>query len=340
MAAEAGIRAPDATMDLVTVVFGAELPLLGLQARSLGRFLDPDAVGRILVIVNDVHEDACAAAVEAMRPQYGPLAARLEVVRPDALLSDLRLGWRRRAERWYVAHGRGPLMRRLPRRDRLASGWRGNPGWSMQQAQKLLAANAVSAPYGLILDAKNFLVAPVGLDAFVAPDGRARSRREGMGDLHRKWVRASFKALGLPADRVEMVPPTGTPVAFDRGLLREGVAALEARLGPLEVFFSLYKGRATEFMLLFAVIDRGEGRWWQRMAEGLPTAATVFSKGGDQEVAGLLAEARRSPVMGLHRRAAWRIGEESKAALGRLWVELGLFPSVDAARAVFPEAKP
>ena len=40
---------------------------------------------------------------------------------------------------------------------------------------------AVSAPYLLILDAKNFLVAPVGLETFVAPDGRARSRREGMG---------------------------------------------------------------------------------------------------------------------------------------------------------------
>ncbi len=52
-------------MDVVTVVFREELPLLALQARSIARFLDPDAVGRILVVVNDFHEDDCAAAVEA-----------------------------------------------------------------------------------------------------------------------------------------------------------------------------------------------------------------------------------------------------------------------------------
>ena len=327
------------TMDIVTVVFDYELPLLELQARSLGRFADAAAVGRILVVVNDAHEEACAAAVAALRPCYGPLADRVEVVRPERLLSAAPAGWRRRAERWFVAHGRGPVMRRLPRRDRLAGGWRGNPGWSMQQALKLLAANVVTAPYALILDAKNFLVAPVGLGAFVAPDGRARSRRVAAGALQRGWVAASFRALGIQPPADGDVPPTVTPVVLERGLAREGLAALEAHLGPLEAFFSLHKGRATEFMLLFAVIDRGEGLWWQRLAEGLPEATTVYAKGGDGEVAALLAGAGGSPLMGLHRRVLQRLEPETQAALGRFWVELGLFASLAETRPLFAERR-
>ena len=326
-------------IDLVTVAFGEELPLLALQARSIARFFDPAAVARILVVVNDVHEDACAAGVEALRPLYGPFADRLEVVRPDALASARPIGALQRAARWYVRHGRGPLMRRLPRHDRLASGWRGNPGWSMQQAQKLLVAHGVSAPFVLILDAKNFFVAPVGFATFVAADGRARTRRIRVADLQRGWIEASFRTLGLAAAVPAEAPPTTTPVAFERGLMREGVATLEARLGPLEAFFSLRKGRATEFMLMFAAIDQGRGLWWDRFAPGLPDSATIYAKGGDAAVLDLLAAAPDLPLMGLHRRVLRRIGDETRAALAGFWVRLGLFETLDEARALLTEAK-
>ena len=325
-------------IDVVTVAFREELPLLALQARSLARFLDPAAVARVLVVVNDVHEDATAAAVEALRPLYGPLAGRLEVVRPDALASPRRWGVGTRAAAWYVRHGRGPLMRRLPRRDRLASGWRGNPGWSMQQAQKLLVVNAVTASHVLILGAKNFLVEPVGLGTFVAEDGRARTRGVAMTPLQRGWTEASFRALGLAAPVLAEVPPTTTPVVFERGLMRAGVDALEARLGPLEVFFSLRKGRATEFMLMFAAIDRGEGLWWQRFAPGLPDSATVYAKGGDAAVMEMLAARPALPLMGLHRRVLRRIGGETQGALARFWLGLGLFDTLDEAGALLAEA--
>jgi hypothetical protein len=326
-------------IDVVTVVFGEELPLLALQARSIARFFDPAAVARILVVVNDVHEDACVAAVEAMRPLYGPFADRLEVVRPDALASPRPVGAVRGAARWYVRHGRGPLMRRLPRRDRLASGWRGNPGWSMQQAQKLLVVNAVCARYALILDAKNFLVTPVGRATFVAEDGRARTRRVRVADLQRGWLEASFRAFGLAGPVPAEAPPTTTPVVFERSLMREGVDALEERLGPLEVFFSLRKGRATEFMLMFAAIDRGLGRWWERFAPGLPDSATIYAKGDDRAVLALLAAAPDLPLMGLHRRVLRRIGDETRAALAGFWVRLGLFETLDEAGALLAEAK-
>lgn len=326
-------------IDVVTVAFGEELPLLGLQARSIARFFDPAAVGRILVVVNDVHEDACVAAVEALRPLYGPLADRLEVVRPDALTSARPVGALQRAARWYVRHGRGPLMRRLPRRDRLASGWRGNPGWSMQQAQKLLVVNAVRARHVVILDAKNFFVAPVGFGTFVAEDGRARTRRVCIEDLQRGWINASFRTLGITSPAPAEAPPTTTPVAFERAIMREGVDALEARLGPLETFFSLRKGRATEFMLMFAALDRGRGLWWERFAPGLPDSATIYAKGDDRAVLALLAAESDLPLMGLHRRVLRRIGDETRGALARFWLGLGLFETLDEARALLTEAR-
>jgi hypothetical protein len=326
-------------IDIVTVTFGEELPLLALQARSIARFFDPAAVARILVVVNDVHEDACAAGVEALRPLYGPLADRLEVVRPDMLASARPVGALRRAARWYVRYGRGPLMRRLPRRDRLASGWRGNPGWSMQQAQKLLVVSVATAPYVLILDAKNFFVSPVGLATFVAGDGRPRTRRVRVDALQRGWIAASFRTFGLTAPVPAEAPPTTTPVVFERGLMREGVDDLEARLGPLEVFFSLWKGRATEFMLMFAAVDQGRGLWWERFAPGLPDSATIYAKGGDAAVLGLLAAAPDLPLMGLHRRVLRRIGDETRAALAGFWVRLGLFETLDEAGALLAEAK-
>ena len=326
-------------IDLVTVVFGEELPLLALQARSVARFFDPEAVARILVVVNDVDEDACAAAVEALRPLYGAFAGRLEVVRPDTLASPRRFSRLHRAALAYVRHGRGPIMRRLPRRDRLASGWRGNPGWSMQQAHKLLVVNAASARYVLILDAKNFLVSPVGFPTFVAADGRARSRRVRVADLQRGWIEASFRALGLAAPVPAEAPPTTTPVVFARSLMREGVDALEERLGPLEAFFSLRKGRATEFMLMFAAIDRGRGRWWELFAPGLPDSTTVYAKGDDRAVLALLAAEPDQPLMGLHRRVLRRIGDDTREALARHWLRLGLFDSLDEAGALLAEAR-
>ncbi len=53
-----------------------------------------------------------------------------------------------------------------------------------------------------------------------------------------------------------------------------------------------------------------------------------------------LAIAGKSPLMGLHRRVVWRIGEDTRAALGRFWLDLGLFSSIDDARAVFAGAEP
>jgi hypothetical protein len=153
-------------------------------------------------------------------------------------------------------------------------------------------------------------------------------------------MQASYRALGLAAPPIDASPPTVTPVVVDRQVMRRAVAELEARLGPLEVFLARRKGRATEFMLLFAAIDRGTGAWWEVFAEGLPASHTAFARRADADVLDIVAQARAggSPIMGLHRRVISRIGEATRTELFRYWLELGLFDSPDEARSVFPEA--
>ena len=153
-------------------------------------------------------------------------------------------------------------------------------------------------------------------------------------------MQASFRALGLAAPLIEESPPTVTPVVVERQAMRWAVAEMEGRLGPLEVFFARRKGRATEFMLLFAAIDRGTGAWWEVFAEGLPELHTAFARSTDAELHDIVAQARAggSPIMGLHRQVISRIGEATRAEAFGYWLELGLFESLDEARSVFPEA--
>jgi len=117
-------------LDIVTVVYGRELPSLGLQAHSLARFLDPAGIERVFVVVNDADEAAVAARVEALRPAYGPFAGRLQVVTAEALFARRPAGprgLRQRAALWLTRHRRlYPFG--------VKGGWRGNRGWSVQQA--------------------------------------------------------------------------------------------------------------------------------------------------------------------------------------------------------------
>ena len=63
-------------LDLATVVYRDELPLIRLQARSIARMLDPRGIGAILVVVNDREEEACLAALREVLPEVGVFAHR------------------------------------------------------------------------------------------------------------------------------------------------------------------------------------------------------------------------------------------------------------------------
>jgi SAM-dependent methyltransferase len=131
---------PDAPIDYVVVSFHGDLPLLALQARSLDLFHVAEDVGRIIIVNNDNKPAVFERRFEAeVRPHYGALADRVQLVPADDLLPGIS---------------------------------RSRSGWRRQQALKLAAVRLVQAPVFVSLDSKNHLIRPTGRGVYRTPEGR------------------------------------------------------------------------------------------------------------------------------------------------------------------------
>jgi hypothetical protein len=312
-------------LDLVTIIYGGEIPLLRLEARSIARFLDPEGVGAILVVVNDRDEEACVAKVRAMLPDYGPFADRVEILRPDDLFALRPAGFRARgpwarARAAFTAHrARYPFG--------VKGGWRGNRGWSVQQALKLAVARHGSGSHLLILDAKNHFVRPVSRATFVAPDGRALARLALPNAKHARWNAVSFRMLGVtPPGPGELSPPTVTPFVIRRSDLLASLEAVEARVGPVESFFARKRSEESEFALIHAAVAGSPGGVAGAFAPGLQHAATIRPKHDDALVDELLSlvEAGEMDVLSVHKRRLGKFDAGQLARLKAIWEKAGL----------------
>jgi hypothetical protein len=312
-------------LDLVTVVFSRETELLRRQARSIARFLSPEGIGRIRVIVNDRDEDACVAAVEALRPDYGPLADRLEVVRPDMLLA-LR-------PRALGPHGAAQWLLYLVTHQRQLwpfeqkGGWRGNRGWAVQQALKLAAARLGEGRFVLILDAKNHFIRPVSVASFVSPEGRARTYMHRPGDKQWEWIQPSFRLMGVPLPpRDAPAPPTVTPVCVSRAVLGECLDDLEGRVGPVEAFFARARESSTEFMLLYAHVVGRHGSWQAVFDPGLIPPATIFLRSDAAAIDRVArrAESGEAEIFSVHGSRVATLEPEARRRIEAIWAERGL----------------
>ncbi len=330
--------------DIVTVVFRNEITLLRLQARSLARYFEAGAVNSILVIVNDRLEDECVAAVQAMAGDYGALQPKMRILRPDDLRDGLPQTLLQQIERSFVTHIAGLLKNANPWRKAKSAGWRGNKGWRMQQAFKLMSVQACTGSHVLILDAKNHFIAGVGPSDLVSADGRALTRAMVPHPLQKQWLVASFNRLGYPVDLAcGKSVPTVTPMVIDRAVFELAVRLMRDRLGPLDLLFAWRRKKCTEFMLLFAAVDQGTGAWWQTFAEGLFVSVTLFSHSGLDNIPGVIAKARadQARMFGLHRNAMLAAPAEAQRALFEFWTERGILHNVAEGASLFgPGASP
>lgn len=307
------------------MVYGGEIDQLRLQARSIARHLDPEAIGAILVIVNDRDEDACVARVTAMLPEYGPHAARVEILRPAALFARRPArfaprGLGARARAWFTANRwRYPAA--------VKGGWRGNRGWSVQQALKLAVARHGSGTHLLILDAKNHFIRPVSRSSFVAPDGCARTFLQPPTPKHWQWIEGSFQLLSLPVPGREVPsPPTVTPFVIGRGTLLDCLETIEARVGPVETFFARKRSEQSEFALIHAAIIARHGQLMPPFAPGLVPAATLHRNNDDAMIDRTLAfaESGGAEILSVHSSRRGRLSPEQIGRLEALWSTRGL----------------
>lgn len=286
-------------LTFVTVVFEPELPLLRLQARSLARHLDPDAIAELVVL------DNCAGgmggrAERALRAALGPeLGRRCRVLRTAALGVD-----------------------------GAAEGWRS------QQAAKLLVARLVRTPHYVVLDAKNHLIAPCRA-ADLVEDGRARGATHSYAEHPlRAGLERTLGALGADAATIEALvqdfPRTVTPFVLETALVRRMLDDVEARSGePFAAAFE--RARALEFFLYSGwAILRGEGV----PVDGREIAAPIVwphdARGG---AAAAIAEAEATGAawFAVHRRALAR-GAAVRSEAAALWVARGLLTRGEARR--------
>jgi hypothetical protein len=120
-------------IDLVTVVFQDELPVLQVQARSVDLYAQHIGIQNIYVMVND---DPLVA--EQIDPAWwGTLADRVRIIPKNIFSAEFS-----------------------------------EDGWHSQQILKLLGSSLSYNRWSLILDAKTILIQDIKLDWLFMPDGR------------------------------------------------------------------------------------------------------------------------------------------------------------------------
>jgi hypothetical protein len=125
-------------IDLVTVVFQAELPLLEIQAKSISQYVDPQDINQITVVVND--HDSVGGMID---PSWWGIHASQVKILP---YSDYQ----------YISRVNG---------------------WENQQLIKLLAASRATSSWSMVLDAKTWFVRKLEMHQLFDEVGRACTGR-------------------------------------------------------------------------------------------------------------------------------------------------------------------
>lgn len=241
-------------LDICTVFYGGDIPLLLLQARSLARFFDPGAVQNIFLVENDLPGVLEAASRTRLQEEYGPLWEKVRIVN--------------RSELGAPDQGfKGPLA-----------------GWRLQQALKLAMGRLGTAPGLLILDSKNHFVAPVGHAEFFTPEGRARHFFSRKYSQQLVWLRASLDYYQQPfPGEAKQYPPTITPYPLTRALLREVEAQVETRSGGVYALMADEGFKGTEFYLIYAHVMWRDGDLSAVFEPGHPAPASIFASWPERE---------------------------------------------------------
>lgn len=296
---------PGSPITIATVVFGAEIALLEVQARSLEQSFRAADIAEILVLDNG-RRAMSPREVRRLLDAYGALADRVRILATTELVPEMP--------------------------DAI--------GWRTQQIAKLVVAERVDTPHYLLLDAKNHLIRRAGADDLVGADGRAHgSSHSYLTHPLLPQLRTTLRFLGASPEQADAAaadfPPTATPFVMDTALTRALVADVAARAGvPFAAEFE--RAGLTEFFLYAGwVQQRGPGL--DAVFDGVPLPSpTVWPKARD--AAGIEraideAVATDSAFFAVHRTALARGDSALRSRLARFWVERELFPDVRAAQA-------
>ncbi len=150
-------------IDIVTVIFEPELPVLEVQAQSVSLFCQDLGMKNIWVVVNDLDQVA-------------------EKINPD---------W------WGDLSG---IVRVVPR-SHFGDQWSEN-GWVSQQALKLLTSTLSSSPWAMILDAKTVMTNHAREETFIVDHQTLTLGTAEIQPVFQTSADIASNLLGIQVDRV------------------------------------------------------------------------------------------------------------------------------------------
>jgi hypothetical protein len=284
---------------ILTVAHAIDRGLLSLQARSMALYCPLDLVHEVLIIENfDEGEEA------DWRPglvvDYGPLASRVRFV-PAGEVSHINAR---------------------------------HQGWWKQQVLKIAAAEVISSPRYLVLDAKNHLFRP--LDRGFLENRQGKPLLNGYGFEKHSLRDALIRTLTYlnvdPAPFIPRFTRTSTPFLMLTDVSREIVAYIEGRedrpfadafLDRRLTEFFLYAGYLQSRGLLDAAYDMSQ-----------PYCAQVWAHSaglhGVREALGKAANPQGGPFLSVHRGALIDMDTSTRKLLAGFWFAAGLFRSLEA----------
>jgi hypothetical protein len=295
-------------LSFATIVYSKDYPLLRLQAMSMARFVAPDQLASIHVILNDIDEAGLAAKIEPILQHYGPLRPKVRILKgEEVLLGEGHTAKRPLKDRILIEDRyRLPLIRK--------GGWRGNNGYRLQQVLKLGAARVAEAENIVILDTKNLFLRSFEEGEFFSPKGPARIQFMPVhSDYHRNWLLQSLEALGVEQTLTDDLRTTtfSTPFPVRRTLILSLLDEINIRYGSVQALFAS-KRRPSEFMLMnaFCLKSRDGYAPWFEPAD--PAHIGMWPTYSTDELAKLVARLQddRSLTLGLHNRAVANLPED------------------------------
>lgn len=280
-------------LPLVSVTFSGDLRLTVLQAISVDRLFDLPAVSEYVILINE--------SAHSFGSVRAALLRLLRTAVSEELFSKIRiLGW----TDFY------PESARI--------------GFYDQQILKLAVSRALSAPFYLLLDAKNHFVAKAGWRDFFSDDGKPLLDRVTTSDYWRSNLEGSFALVGEdPAayDQSEM-PTSITPFVMITAETRELVNQLEEKYQTtLPNVFKGREGSATEFLVYYAYLSAMKKL--TRYSRGEKPVRTLFTVWPQESatVSRLVRESAEagSVLFGLHRNRVPQLSDSQVGEISALW---------------------
>ena len=280
----------------VTVTHTEDAGLAALQARSMARYCDPSLVQEVIVVENDRpgHEGAWR---DRLLTEYGPLAETIRFI-PGSEIADM-------------PHA---------------------TGWMTQQVLKLTVSASVTTDRYVVLDAKNALIAPLRRDFLESPStGRPLLNGYPMRDhALRPYLERVMAFLRIPVEQhLDWFPRTSTPFTILTDEARDLVAHVSGMAGrPFSEIF-LDCGLTEFFLYSGYLVSKHDLERCYEMTQ--PYCVQLWGdQAAQRDVETFIRRATQSecPFIAVHRKAIARMTDGSRLALGRLYTDAGLFPSV------------